>query len=114
MEGKLKGGSTSKVTVTEGNGETKEYTDKILIEKASTAENEAEYHQTEKGSQLLTKPFLKDLGEFENGPEVINVLNGSYVPPPSNSLPIKHSLYKRKCNDEARNMTNHGNITTNY
>ena len=71
MEGNLKGGSISKVTVTEGNDNIMEYTDKTLIEKVIAAENEAKYHQTEGGSQLLTKSFLKDLGEFGNGPEVI-------------------------------------------
>ena len=52
------------------------------------AENEAKYHQTEGGSQLLTELLLKDLGEFGNGPEVIHVLNGSYISPPSSSLVI--------------------------
>ena len=63
MEVELKGGSTSKVKLTEGNGETKKYNDKIPIEKLIAAENEAKYHQSEGGIKLLTKPFLKDLGE---------------------------------------------------
>ena len=114
MEVKLKGDSTYKATVTEEYGETKEYTDKIPIEKLIADENEAKYHQTEGGSQLLTKPFLKNLGEFGNGPEVINMLNGSYVPPTSSSLTIKSFLDECKFNDEARNMAKHDNITTRY
>ena len=41
MAGKFKGGNTSKVTVTEGNGETKEYTGKIPIEKVIADENDS-------------------------------------------------------------------------
>ena len=44
MEGKFKGGSTSKAIVMEGNCETNEYTDKIPIKKVIADENETEYH----------------------------------------------------------------------
>ena len=49
MEGKLKSGNTSKVTITEKNGETKGYTDNTTIEQVITDEKEAKYHQTEGG-----------------------------------------------------------------
>ena len=57
---------------------------------------------------------MTDLGEFRNGPKVINVLNGSYIPTPSNSLATKDLLDECRCTDKNINMANHDNITTKY
>ena len=83
MEGKVKGGSTSKVTLQSTNG-IEEYTSKQDIERLCAKENERKYHQTEKGgSQLLTPEFIADLGHHGEGSQIPNVLGGSYVPPSS-------------------------------
>ena len=46
MEGKVKGGSTSKITAVSTEGNTVEYTFKKEIEKIIVQENEATDHQT--------------------------------------------------------------------
>ena len=55
IEGKIKEGSTSKVTVTAKYGKALEYTAKVPIEKVIAKGNENTYHQTEVGSQLQSK-----------------------------------------------------------
>ena len=47
MEKKIKGGSTSKVTITSENGSILEYTDKEPMEKVIAASNEKQWHKTE-------------------------------------------------------------------
>ena len=81
MEGKIKGGNTSKVVVTAPDGSIKEFVTKNEVEGVSAEENEAKMHQTEGGSQLLEDEFIADLGRFGEGPHSNNVLEGTYIPP---------------------------------
>ena len=81
MEGKIKGGNTSKVVVTAPDGSIKEFVTKNEVEGVSAEENEAKMHQTEGGSQLLEDEFIADLGRFGEGPQSNNVLEGTYTPP---------------------------------
>ena len=80
MEGKIKGECTSKV-ITTVNGQKVEHTDKKSIEQLIAQENEAKYHQTEGGSQLLDPVFIDSLGSFGEGKDIPSVLDGTYVPP---------------------------------
>ena len=91
IEGKLKGGVTSKIEVTNGNVTT-EYTDKQNIEANIMKTNEAKYHQTEGGSQLLEEEFTAELGLHGEGPEIKKVLEGTYIPPPSATQATKDFL----------------------
>ena len=85
MEGKIKGASTSKITIQSEEGMT-EYTSKEDIERLCAKENERKWHQCEDGgSQLLLPPFINDLGHYGEGPRIEGVLNGTYVPPASSS-----------------------------
>ena len=81
MEGKVKGGSTSKITVTSEAGHTVEYTSKKEIEKILIQENEKTDHQTEGGSQLLLPEFIKDVGHYGEGPRINDIMSGEYIPP---------------------------------
>ena len=81
MEGKIRGGCTSKVT-TRVNGREVEHTGRNTIDKVCAIENKRKYHLTENSSsQLLTDAFIHDLGHHGEGPEVHKVLNGTYIPP---------------------------------
>lgn len=70
MEGKIRGGSTTQVTVT-SNGVAKEYTNRKEVEEKMAQNNEAKYHQTESGGcQLTDLVFINDLGMHRDGPRI--------------------------------------------
>ena len=77
---KLHGKGTTMVIVTR-NGVLVELTSKLEIERALLEEHERKMHQTEGFSQLLYGPLLDDIGLIGNGPQVSNILNGSYIVP---------------------------------
>ena len=68
MEGKIKGGSTSKLT-TKINGEFVEHTDKGSIEKIIATANQVKYHITEGGSQILSREYIAAFGLHGGGGE---------------------------------------------
>ena len=81
MEQKSRGGCTSKVT-TNVNGVEQEHKDRTTIDKVCANENQRKYHLPESGtSQFLEEAFIKDLGHHGEGPEINNVLNGTYTSP---------------------------------
>ena len=55
------------------------------MEKYIIKENESKFHQTEGRCPLLYGRLYRDLGAMGDGPEVPNVLNGTYTPPPGTS-----------------------------
>ena len=75
---------TVKIHVTE-NGTTKEITKKLEMESYIIKENKSKFHQTEGRCPLLYSRLYRDLGAMGDGPEVPNVLNGTYIPPPGTS-----------------------------
>ena len=86
MEGKIRGGSTIQVTVTDPDGTVREFTSKSQVEAKIVEENERKYHQTETGGcQLTDEVFIRQLGTHGEGPAVQSVLDGTYVPPPEAS-----------------------------
>ena len=85
MEEKLSAGSITQVTITSPDGRTTELTQRDEVEKAVIAENERKFHQTEGGSQLLSDRFVRDIGKFENGPAVADILEGTYEHPPEST-----------------------------
>ena len=81
MEKKGRGGCTSKVT-SKINGIEREFTDRTAIDQVCAEENQRKYHLPETGtSQFLEEQFIKDLGHHGEGPEIDNVLKGTYIPP---------------------------------
>ena len=84
MEGKLKGGNTTQVTITSENGTKAEYTSQKEVEAQIIRNNEEKRHQTEEGACQLTLPeFITPLGYYGEGPAIPDVLNGTYIPPRS-------------------------------
>ena len=82
MEGKVKGGCTSRLTAITPEGHNVEYTSKKEIEKILVQENELTDHQTEGGSQLLLPEFIADVGHYGEGPKINEILSGEYTLPP--------------------------------
>ena len=115
MEGKIKGLSTSKVTIQSEEG-IREYTAKNDIERLCANENERKWHQCETGgSQLLRPPFINDLGHHGEGPMISNVLNGTYTPPPSSSPDTSDFLSACRISHEAEELKHRQNdILTRY
>ena len=102
VEQKINAGATSQVQITKEDGTTVQYTNKKEIEEALCQVNEAKYHQTEGGSQLLQPDFVELLGRHGEGPEVNKVLNGTFQYPPQTTDATKDFL--RACQRPA-NMT---------
>lgn len=78
MEGKMKGGNTTKINIDDKNGNTIELTNRVDIDKVMARENEKMGHQTEGGSQLLTKDYIECLGNHGEGTHVNTVLDGTF------------------------------------
>ena len=85
MEGKIRAGATSQLTIKLPNGSTRELTSKAEVEQAIITCNEKKYHQTEGGSQLIMPDLVNDLGHCGDGHRVNDVLNGTYDPPEGTS-----------------------------
>ena len=92
MEKKVRGGCTSKV-ITKVNGVEHEHTDRTTIDKVCAAENQRKYHLPETGtSQFLEDEFIQDLGHHGEGPEIDNVLNGTYILPENSTQATTYFL----------------------
>ena len=114
MEKKCRGGCTSKVITTQ-NGVATEHTDKHAINKACANENQRKYHLTESGtSQFLDEEFIKDLGHHGEGPEIVSVLNGTYVPPEKSTQPTKDFLAACKTPPATLHLGKHPAVPTRY
>ena len=92
IEQKLRAGATTQVQVTKPTGEVRMYTDKEDIEKEICNVNEAKYHQTEGGSQLLQQDFIAKLGLHGEGCEANDVLQGTFNFPPSTTQATREFL----------------------
>ena len=84
MEGKVKGGCTSKV-IKKIDGVDVEFIGKEDIEKLCATVNEQLCHQTEKNSDLLSKDIIQNLGHHGEGSHIKYVLRGLYVAPTGTS-----------------------------
>ena len=114
MEGKTKGGCTSKL-ITSSNGIETEHTEKVDIEQLCADANEKKYHQTETGSsQLLSEEFISDLGLYGEGSKTNEVLNGTYTPPPSADNNTIDFLNNCKRNQQATDMSTNYCIISRY
>ena len=51
------------------------------MEKVYAESNEKQWHQTEGGSQLLEREFIRKLGTYGEGPEMHKVMDGSFIYP---------------------------------
>ena len=79
---------TTRIQVRVGS-KVKDITKKREMEKLIMDENEKKYHQTEKSCPLLQGQRLEDIGLLGDGPEVENILNGTYQQPPDISPATK-------------------------
>ena len=77
MEGTVRAGTTSQVTITLPDGSVRELTAKADSEQAIINCNERKCHQTEGGSRLLSLGVVNDLGNFGGAPKINEVRNGS-------------------------------------
>ena len=94
----MKGGCTSKGLATV-NGVEKDLTNRTEVDLTCAKENQRKYHLPESGnSQLLSEDFIQDLGHHGEGPEIKNVLNGTYVPPQSATSITKDFLLHARHN----------------
>ena len=92
VEQKLHAGATSQIQVKQEDGQIQQYTDQKEIEEILCQVNEAKYHQTEGGSQLLQQDFIDLLGQHGEGPEVSQVLEGNFIFPTGTSEATKDFL----------------------
>ena len=114
MEGKLRGGCTSKLTTTV-NGVEMEHTDRRDIDTACAAENQRKYHLTECGnSQLLSNRFIQDLGHHGEGTKVPNVLNGTYIHPQITTQATRDFLAACKTDTATLTLSKPPNVTERY
>ena len=113
MEGKMKGGSTSKLT-TQVNGVTTEHTDKDSIESIIAIANEKKYHVTEGGSQLLSREYIQSFGLHGEGTDIQKVLDGNYIALQSATNATKDFLTACKYDDEARALAQQPDIVDRY
>ena len=114
MEGKTKGGSTSKV-ITKIEGRDVEVTNKVDIEKLCATENERKYHQTETGnSELLSQELIQDLGHHGEGPQIQSVLQGTYIPPENTTQETKDFLNACKVDQNNDLLETNDDIITRY
>ena len=68
MEDKIKGGSTTKVTITDDDGITKEYHNKTSMEQVITKYNDNKYHASEGSGQLHNPELISKLGTYGESP----------------------------------------------
>ena len=79
MEGQRKGGSTTKVTIDDGEGNVTELTSNIEIDRAIVTGNEKFGHKIEGGNQLLIPDYIRCLGYNGEGPSTSSVLRGTFT-----------------------------------
>ena len=114
MEGKIRGGSTYKLTTTQ-DGMVKEYTDKPTIEKLCAEENEKKHHQTEEGnSQLLDPEYIADLGLHGEGSKIQYVMDGTYIPPASATEATVDFLTACKVNEKVESLAATPDVILRY
>jgi len=73
----------------EENGRAVDITDQHEMERLIIQENESKYHQTESRCPLLQGQLLRDIGLLGDGPEVENILNGTYEYPDDTSEAVR-------------------------
>ena len=79
-QGKLSGGSVTKIDIEHENGQVEEITTKEGIERACMDENEIKYRQTQ-NTPCMQEPLLSELGYLGTSEACEKILDGSYQPP---------------------------------
>ena len=79
MEGKMKGISTTKVTIVDEYSNSAKLINRSDIDLAMANGKEKLVHQKEGGSQLLTTVFVESLGLHGEGPIYESVLQVTYI-----------------------------------
>ncbi len=93
--GKGSNKGTTKIEIQMEDGSIREITDPEEMNGHIADENRSKFYQT-RNCPLLREELLKDLGLLGDGPEVINVLNGTYSPPPGTPWAVKRWLQHMK------------------
>ena len=92
MEGKLKGGCTSKVKVTKKDEKITEYTKRESMEAVITSTNERKWHQYEGWIQLLEPQFTSCVGNYGEDPDINKVIDNAFQYPDSTLTSTKEFL----------------------
>jgi Reverse transcriptase (RNA-dependent DNA polymerase). len=96
LERKVSNLSTSRLTISDSTGNTREIFHRSQVERQIMQANEKKYHQAEGISQLTKGQLFKDIGPLGIGPQVTNILRGTYVPPSGTSSATKAFLKEMK------------------
>ena len=84
------------------------------MEKIIIQSNEAKFHQTEGGSQLLEDDIIATLGSHGEGPHIPNVLQGTFIPPESASEDTIEFLNSCRLPSQATHPTSHSHSISRY
>ena len=113
-EGKMKGGSTTKVTIVDVDGNSTHLVNRKEIEMVMAKDNEGLGHQTEGGSQPLTPEYTQCLGHHGEGPGTDSVLHGTFNFPPDTSEDTRDFILACKFKPEVHTVLDKDNVTTRY
>ena len=113
-EGKMKGGSTTKVTVVDVDGNSTHLVNRKEIEMVMAKGNEALGHQTEGGSQLLTPAYTQSLGHHGEGTGTDSVLQGTYNFPPDTTDDTRDFILACKYKPQVQTVLDKDDIKTRY
>ena len=113
-EGKMKGGSTTKVTIVDVDGNSTHLVNKKEIEMVMAKGNEALGHQTEGGSQLLTPEYIQSLGHHGEGAGTDSILQGTFNFPTDTSEDTRDFILACKFKPEVHTVLDKDNVTTRY
>ena len=114
MEDKTKGGGTTKITLTDSDGNITELTDKVLIDEAMVLGNERLGYQTEGGSRLLSPAYIKILGHHGKGPDTDPVLNGKFIFPDNTTDATRDFILACKSTPDVSSVLLNNDIAFRY
>ena len=81
MENKIRGGSTTQVTITIKRGGDIKYTETKDIKRRIAKSTENKRHQKEGSSELIKEDLMSKLGNYGEEPDVHKLLNGTFISP---------------------------------
>ena len=110
----MKEGSTTKVTIDDGEDNTIKLTNNIEIDRTVATSNEKLGNQTEGGGQLLTPDHIRWLGNHGEEPSSRLVLRGTFTFPLNTINATKHFITACKYNPEVATVTTNDDISIRY
>ena len=114
MEGKMKGISTTKVTIVDEYSNSAKLINRSDIDLAMANGKEKLVHQKEGGSQLLTTVFVESLGLHGEGPIYESVLQVTYIFPPDTTEGTRDYITAYTYNPEVNSVLKKESIAARY